>query len=300
MGATVRLATALVGSTLLVGAAVVLVVQTRADEVVYRTKSDFNTIIVTEDELGVRTLRFEEYGARQSVVKLGDPDYLALPYAKAVHVGLALPENPKRVLVVGLGGGTIPQFLHRHFPDLMIDAVEIDPAVVRVAKAYFGLRPDDRLRVFVADGREFIERSEPVYDVIYLDAYSADSVPYALTTREFLQATRKALTPDGVVVGNVWSSRSNRLYDSMIRTYQDVFEQVAVNDVRGVGNKIVIAATGGKPLTKDAVATRSASLAVRGKFPYDFKEIVEEGYHLLDEFDEKGEVLRDQPAARDF
>ena len=105
---------------------------------------------------------------------------------------------------------------------------------------------------------------------------------------------------DGVVVGNVWSSRSNRLYDSMIRTYQDVFEQVAVNDVRGVGNKIVIAATGGKPLTKDAVATRSASLAVRGKFPYDFKEIVEEGYHLLDELDEKGEVLRDQPAARDF
>ncbi|NLS96274.1 MAG: fused MFS/spermidine synthase [Planctomycetaceae bacterium] len=291
-----RLATALVGTTLLVGAAVVLVVQTRAGEVVYRTESDFNTIIVTEDQQGIRTLRFEEYGARQSVVKLGDPDYLALPYAKAVHVGLALPENPKRVLVVGLGGGTIPQFLRRHFPDLMIDAVEIDPVVVQVAKTYFGLDPDDKLRVFVADGREFIERSEPIYDAIYLDAYSADSVPYALTTREFLQATRKALTPDGVVVGNVWSSRSNKLYDSMIRTYQDVFEQVAVNDVRGVGNKIVIAAAGGKPLTKDEVAARSASLASRGKFPYDLREIVEEGYHLLDKPDEKGEVLRDQPS----
>jgi len=289
-----RVAAAVVGSTLLIGAAVVLVVQTRADDVIYRTQSEFNTIIVSENSQGIRTLRFEDYGARQSVVKLGDPDHIALPYAKAVHVGLALAENPKRVLVVGLGGGTIPQFLRRHFPDLIVDAVEIDPAVVRVAKEYFGLRPDDHLRVHVADGRKFIEQSEPVYDVIYLDAYSADSVPYSLTTREFLQATKETLVPGGVVAGNVWSSSSNKLYDSMIRTYQDVFAQVAVNDVRGVGNKIVVATTGREPLTKDRVARRAAALAARGRFPYDLEEIVEEGYELLGELDGEGEVLLDR------
>ncbi len=289
-----RTAAAVVGSTLLIGATVALVVHARADDVIYRTQSPFNTIIVTEDSKGVRTLRFEDYGARQSVVKLGDPDHIALPYAKAVHVGLALPENPKRVLIVGLGGGTIPRFLRHHFPDLIIDAVEIDPAVVRVARSYFGLQMDDHLRVFVGDGREFIEKSEPVYDVIYLDAYSSDSVPYSLTTREFLQATREALTPGGVVAGNVWSSSSNKLYDSMIRTYQDVFEQVAVNDVRGVGNKIVIATAESEPLTKGRVGKRAAALAARGKFPYDLKAIVDDGYHLLDEPFGKGEVLRDR------
>jgi spermidine synthase len=289
-----RVAAALVGSTLLIGATVVLVLQTRADEVIYRTQSEFNTIVVSEDLQGVRTLRFEEYGARQSVVKVGDPDHLELPYAKVVHAGLAVPEDPKRVLVVGLGGGTIPQFLRRHFPKLAIDVVELDPAVVQVAGNYFGFRPDDRMRVFVDDGRKFIENSEPGYDVIYLDAYSADSVPYSLTTSEFLQATKDALAPDGVVVGNLWSAGSNKLYDSMIRTYQHVFAQVAVNDVRGVGNRIVIATARGDVLAKDRVAERAGKLAARGKFPFDLKELVEDGYHLLDEPVSAGEILRDK------
>jgi spermidine synthase len=289
-----RIAAACAGSVLLVGVTALLVVQGRADDVIYRTKSEFNTIVVTEDSDGVRTLRFADYGARQSVVKLGDPDYIELPYAKAMQVGLAAAEDPKRVLIVGLGGGTIPQFLRQHFPELLIDVVELDPAVLRVARTYFGFQMDDRMRAFVADGRRFIEQSEPVYDVIYLDAYSADSVPYALTTRQFLEATRKALKPGGVVVGNVWSSRSNELYDSMVRTYQHVFAQVAINDVRGVGNKIVVATVTADALGKERVGKRAASVTARGRFPYDLKEIVDEGYHLLSEPDGRGEVLEDR------
>ena len=289
-----RIAAAFVGSILLVSATVLLVVQTRADDVIYRTESEFNTIVVTEDLQGIRTLRFADHGARQSVVKRGDPDFIALPYAKAMHVGLAVPDDPKRVLIVGLGGGTIPQFLRHHFPQLNIDVVELDPAVVRVAKRYFGFQTDERMHAFVDDGRKFIEQSEPVYDVIYLDAYGADSVPLALTTREFLEATRKALRPGGAVAGNVWSSGSNKLYHSMIRTYQHVFEQVAVNDVPGVGNRIVIATVGTGSLAKTRVAERAASLGTRGNFPFDLREMVEDGYHLLSEPDGKGEVLEDR------
>ena len=293
-----RIASAVIGSTLLMGITVALVVQSRADEVLFRDESPFNTVIVTEDAQGMRTLRFEEHGARQSVVKVGDPDYLALPYAKAMHVGLAAAKDPKRVLIVGLGGGTIPQFLHRHFPDLLIDVVELDPVVARVAKDYFGFRPDDKMRVYVEDGRKFIERSAPVYDVIYLDAYSADSVPYALTTSEFLEATRRALAPGGVVAGNVWSSRSNKLYPSMIRTYQHVFNQVAITDVQGVGNRIVVAAAGGEPLAKARLVRRAAEMGRRARFPYDLTEIVEEGYSLLEEPFPEGEVLHDRSSVR--
>lgn len=291
---TMRITAAFAGFVLLVSATVALVVRTRADDVIHRTQSDFNTIVVTEDSQGIRTLRFAEHGARQSVVKLDDPDYIALPYAKVIQVGLALPEDPKRVLIVGLGGGTIPRFLRHHFPDLVIDVVELDPAVVEVAQSHFGFEMDGKMHVFVADGRKFIEESEPVYDVIYLDAYGADSVPYALTTRQFLEAVRKALTPDGVVAGNVWSSRSNRLYDSMIRTYQHVFGQVAINEVRGVGNRIVLATTRAGTLGKDRVVERSAALAARGKFPFDLREIVQEGYELLEGPVERGEVLEDR------
>jgi spermidine synthase len=163
-----------------------------------------------------------------------------------------------------------------------------------VAKKYFGFHEDEKMRAFVADGRRFIEKSDAVYDVIYLDAFSADSVPYSLSTREFLQAARKALKPGGVVVGNVWSSYSNDLYHSMIRTYQDTFEHVAVVDVRGVGNKIVIAVPREKIAGKESVAEKAGAVALRAKFPYDLKDLVEYGYRRLTEPDAEGEVLRDR------
>src|SRR5450759_626360 len=93
-----------------------LVVPAHADERVLDEKaSSYSTIIVTEDGEGLRTLRFEKGGARQSVVKPGDPEYLALPYASVMLAGLALSDEPRRILVVGLGGGTLPMFLRKHY-----------------------------------------------------------------------------------------------------------------------------------------------------------------------------------------
>src|SRR3989304_9671116 len=80
----------------------------------YQKQSPYNTVVVAEDDQGMRTLLFGSEGVRQSVVKVGDPDHLELPYAQAMVSGLALYPEPKRVLVVGLGGGTIPSFLHKH------------------------------------------------------------------------------------------------------------------------------------------------------------------------------------------
>jgi len=203
------------------------------DKLLFEKQSAYSLIRVTEDSRGLRTLWFDESGVRQSVVKPGDPDHLELPYARSMMAGLAVCPQPRRVLIIGLGGGTIPSFLHKHFPQATIHVVDIDPEVVRVAERFFGFRQDDRLRAFVADGRRFIEQVREPYDVIFLDAYSADSVPYHLTTREFLLAVRRAVDARrGVVVGNIWSRVSNPLYDSMVCTYHDVFDVVRVVDVR--------------------------------------------------------------------
>src|SRR5205809_4321678 len=181
-----------------------------AQTVIYEKASSYNTIIVTEDQRGMRTLLFERGGGRQSVVKPGDPDHVELPYARVALAGLALCEEPRRILVVGLGGATLPTFLRKHYPNAAIDVAEIDPDVVDVAKKFFGFREDERMRVHVGDGRRFIENiRQPRYDVIFLDAYGAHNVPEHLTTREFLQAVRRAVMPSGVVVGNVWRLSSN-------------------------------------------------------------------------------------------
>src|SRR5713101_6411283 len=186
-----------------------------AQTAIYEKASHYNTIVVTEDSNGLRTLLFERGGSRQSVVKPGDPDHLELHYTQVALVGLALCEGPRRILVVGLGGGTLPTFLRKHYPAAAIDVAEIDPDVVDVAKKYFGFREDERMRAHVGDGRQFIENAvQADYDIIFLDAFGARDVPKQLTTREFLQITRRALKPSGGVVSNVWRPSANPLHDS--------------------------------------------------------------------------------------
>jgi spermidine synthase len=263
-------------------------------EVLDRKQSPYNTIVVTEDEQGLRTLRFEQSGARQSVVKPGDPDHLELAYVKSMLVGLAFADRPQRVLVVGLGGGTIPSFLHKHYPRMTIDVVDIDPDVVEVARQFFGFREDARMRAHVADGRRFIEECRRPYDVIFLDAFGAENVPYDLATREFLQAVRRALRPGGVAVGNIWSRSCNPLYDDMVRTYQDVFGCLYIFDVQGGGNKILVAPSRKARFEQDELALRASKISRQKCFGFDLGERVVYGYQCAEEENPLGRVLRDR------
>ena len=261
-------------------------------------KSAYNEILVSEDEQGLRVLRFEPGGARQTVVKPGDPEHLELPYARLMPIGLALAERPQRVLIVGLGGGTIPSMFRKYLPDLQIDTVELDPEVVQVAKQYFGFREDSAMRAYVQDGREFIEQRENRYDVIILDAFSADSIPYALTTREFLVAVRRALKPRGLVVGNIWSRGSNWMYDSMVRTYQEVFDDVYIVDIGGAGNKLVIGLTWNGRLDRQRAAQRAAEFSRRLGLRYELGRLVEYGFRPPGDDGVNGRVLRDSDQQR--
>ena len=273
---------------------VALAALARADEkVLYEKPSAFGTIVVTEDDKGVRVLRFGRSRPRQSVVKPGDPDYLGLPYTRVALVGLALCEEPRRILVIGLGGGTLPMFLHKHYPGATIDAVDIDPDVVDVAKKFFGFREDDRMRAHVADGRQFIEQARQPYDAIFLDAFGSDSLPAHLTTQEFLRAVRRALNPDGVVVGNIWGRHSNPLYDSMVRTYQEVFDELFILDVREAGNMILLALPRRQPLNRDELAQLARKVSTARRFRFDLGDPVNYGFLHAQEKNKRGRVLRD-------
>lgn len=273
---------------------VALAALARADErVLYEKPSAFGMIVVTEDDNGLRVLRFGQRGPRQSVVKPGDPDYLALPYARAAFTGLALCEEPRRILVVGLGGGTLPMFLHKYYPEATIDAVDIDPDVVDVAKRFFGFSEDEFMRAHVGDGRRFIEQFRQPYDAIFLDAFGSDSVPVHLTTQEFLQAVRRAVKPDGVVIGNVWARHSNRLYDSMVRTYQEVFDELFILAVPEAGNMIVLALPRRQPLSRDDLVQRARQISTAKGFAFDLGSLVEYGFQHAQEKNQQGRVLRD-------
>ena len=264
-----------------------------AQTVIYEKASPFNTIIVTEDHKGLRTLLFERGGGRQSVVKPGDPDHLELPYARVALAGLALCEEPRRILVVGLGGGSLPMFLRKHYPAAAIDVAEIDPGVVDVAKQFFGFREDELTRAHVGDGRQFIENVRQGYDSIFLDAFGARDVPKHLTTQEFLLAVRRALVPSGVVVSNVWRPSANPLHDSMVRTHQEAFDELFILDVPGDVNNILLALPRKQPLNRSELAQLARKISAVKQFRFDLGEQVEYGFHYASGKSGPGRVLRD-------
>jgi spermidine synthase len=264
-----------------------------AQTVIYEKASPFNTIIVTEDHKGMRTLLFERGGGRQSVVKPGDPDHLELPYARVALAGLALCEEPRRILVVGLGGGSLPMFLRKHYPAAAIDVAEIDPGVVDVAKQFFGFREDELTRAHVGDGRQFIENVRQGYDIIFLDAFGARDVPKHLTTQEFLLAVRRALVPSGVVVSNVWRPSANPLHDSMVRTHQEAFDELFILDVPGDVNNILLALPRKQPLNRSELAQLARKISAAKQFRFDLGEQVEYGFHYASGKSGPGRVLRD-------
>jgi spermidine synthase len=259
----------------------------------YEQPSPYNNILVVENQPGFRTLYFERGGALQSVAKMGDPDHLELPYAKTMLSGLALCTDPQRILIVGLGGGTLPKFLHKHYPQAVIDTVDIDPDVIKVARQFFEFKEDANLRAYVSDGRKFIEDRPGSYDMIFLDAFGTDSTPYHLTTREFLLSVKSALTPRGVVLGNIWERNHNRLYDAMVRTYLATFDEVHLLKVPLAVNNILIALPRLSHVSREELVARARQISQAKGFRFDMGDAVEFGYRQAEKEVASGPVLTD-------
>lgn len=212
------------------------------DEVLYERDTLYNHVQVTQYG-SLRYLRFDN--SMQSAIDLNNPLHMVFRYTSFLHLGVVAHPQPERVLFIGLGGGSAPlKFLH-DYPSLKaVDAVEIDPEVVKVARTYFALPEDPRLRVVTQDGRLFIQhtaeeiargQSTP-YDLVVIDAYSSSTIPYHLTTMEFLQAVRQVLAPDGVVVSNIIGAITgpySSLFRAMTRTFGAVFPQCYIFPVYG-------------------------------------------------------------------
>jgi spermidine synthase len=266
------------------------------DRLIHETRSQFNHITVRDGTDGVRRLFFDD-GATQSAMRLNAPNDLYLPYARTIMCGLAVVPQPKRILIVGLGGGTMPTYLRSIYPDVHIDIAELDPAVADVAKRFFNFREDEKMKIHIGDGRRFIETTENKYDIIFLDAYGADSIPYSLATREFLLATRKQLAENGIVVGNIWSQASNRLYYAMTRTYLDVFEELHILRAPASQNRIFIALPRKAGLNRPKLIAAAREAQKQLKIDLDLGWLVDFGYSSAGPLPTGTKVLLDADAA---
>lgn len=211
---------------------------------IHEERSLYRNILVTEDSER-RCLRFtitREIGQNQSCRYLRDPQRLVFPYAKMVLSSLLVKSEAERILILGLGGGTLVEVYQQLFPEAEIVISEIDPAVVRVAKEYFVFEETERIRVDESDGRVFVKRAllrDEKFDLVILDAFNGEYIPEHLMTREFLREVKGLLPPDGMVVANTFST--SRLYDSESATYLSVFGELLNIRMSGTGNRVLIA-----------------------------------------------------------
>jgi len=183
----------------------------------YLHTSAHHTIRVADNN-GVRTLRFERN--QQSSMRLDDPFDTDIEYIGYLHIAVAVRPEPRRALVIGLGGGTLVKQLWRDHPSLHIDAVEIDAEVADVARELFGLPEDPRINVYVSEGRSFIDACIDDYDMIFVDAYDDDRMPLPLTTEEFMRQARARLGAEGVMAYNVIGAVSGMLSKPLRRLHK--------------------------------------------------------------------------------
>jgi len=229
------------------------------DRIVYQVRSDYQLITVLDTAGGYRQLifdgRLDGTDAVQSEMNLANPEELRLSYARHIMAALPLVENPRRILIVGLGGACMQRYLYKLLPQATIETAEIDPKVREVAAQYFYFKEDARQIVHLVDGRKFIEQSKDKFDIIFLDAFTAESIPYRLTTREFLEAVRARTADGGLVCANLWDGRSD--YPDILKTYAAVFPELHVLKCAYSGNSILLALPATVALTVPAWVERA-------------------------------------------
>ncbi|XP_059196441.1 eEF1A lysine and N-terminal methyltransferase [Centropristis striata] len=188
-------------------------------------------------------------------------------------LGVGTPQNkdvPVSVLLVGLGGGGLPQFLRDFVPNVFVEVVELDPVVMQVAKEWFGFRPDDRLTVTVGDGLKRIcaleKEGGQLFDVIMFDVDNKDSSvgmscpPAAFVESPILQKVCSLLTPRGVFLLNL-VCRDSVLRKSVLERVSAVFPTILSRKIEGEVNEVLLCSRGEKETTDPARILPSLSEA---------------------------------------
>jgi predicted membrane-bound spermidine synthase len=247
----------------------------RKDGLITHVETIYNDIFVGKEQNVLKlTFQWKGWYFQESQVNLADPDDLPMLYPRAMSIAAIYPQDIKRVLILGLGAGSIPVYLGRFLPDATIDTVELDPGVIDVAKKYFGLLETNRFHLIESDGRVFLNRHTEPYDLIMADAFTGSYIPFHMMTNEFYQLVRDRLAPHGVAAINIIPSE--KLYDSNVRTLKLAFDNLdffnSGERVLSESNVIVLGRL--DPFTEVEALQKAVAAQERYKFRFDVSQLV--------------------------
>ncbi|RJX33326.1 MAG: spermidine synthase [Oxalobacter sp.] len=197
-------------------------------------------VTISEDD-GVRYLHF---GTRwvQGAMRLRKPDWLELEYVQQMMAWMLFIQQPKHIVQLGLGAAALTKFCYRHFPDAQVTTIELNPSVIAVCRSMFKLPPDDdRLHVIEMDAMDFVKdrANHGTIDVLQADLYDKDAQGPVLDTPAFYQACANCLTPNGIMVTNLFGEHPS--YDKNLEAMRSAFDYVQCLPTVAAGNAVALA-----------------------------------------------------------
>ena len=176
------------------------------------------------DEATVRSLHFGS-AARQSTMFIHDHDALALVYTRCMMTCLLFSAEPRSAMLLGLGGGSLPKFLRRHFRNCQVDVVEMRPLVVDLARQYFLLAEHPRTNIQIMAAETFLADAAPAsYDLALVDIHDADGMAKAVGEDGFFAACRDRLRGRGILVINLFSGDRDGFYQRVTKNLEEAFQ----------------------------------------------------------------------------
>lgn len=208
-----------------------------------------------------RSLHFTPEG-QQSQMSKRDPHALIVDYTRTMMAFLLLRSRPRRIGLIGLGGGSLAKFCYRELPEARIDAVEVDPRVVAMRRQFHVPDDDARFHVHVVDGADFVAANRGAFDVLLIDAYDAVGIPPQLSTPRWYDDCRASLSRGGVLVANLYCADSDVHLERLRCSFDGA---VVVLDEAKDANRVAFACAGGL-LQPDPVLAdfRPAQLSLGG------------------------------------
>lgn len=194
-------------------------------------------------------------GAKKKASKIVDLSYLACQHHHAIVAGLALFEKIKSskvsLLLIGLGGGSLPMFIYSHFLQVHLTVVELDPDIVEVARNWFDFRESERMKLVVGDGIQFIKEASSAspsttkYDIVIFDVDSKDASkalscpPPQFIEEETMKKVKCILTPGGLFILNL-VCRDKERKQELMSSIQHVLPQAYNIDIENEVNEVMI------------------------------------------------------------
>jgi len=263
-------------------------------------ETEYNSLFIDKHGslLGLSSMYKGRPNYIESIVDLKDPDAMPVPYNRTMPVALDYLQTAKRILMIGLGAGSISTYLGRAMPDAKIDVVELDPGVIAAGKEYFGLQETDRVRFIASDGRVYLNRHNDLYDLILLDAFRELGIPFQMLTREFYELVKQHLAPEGAMASNV--AANTKLYLSTLVTLRAVFPTVDVYPEWTDPNEaqaIAVATPSSRP-DAESLMQRAVALQQQYHFRYSLSALV--GKRITDWNSEDADLVTDDFAPADL